>query len=618
MRLKHLHIITEYKNLKNFKLNFDGESFIDLFVGKNGSGKSNLFEAIIEVFRHLYEFDKTNDKSIFNYKIQYDLIDKEVTVEWNNNVLKVNGKTQKSINKSMLPDNILVYYSGHNDKITEIVKTYQEKFSKKIKNADFNESRRFVGIGAEYKNLLLAIMLMQDNDNNARRFICKKLNILPEIPNLKITLNRPVFAKKSVKIEEFNPTTHFWGTEGITKDFLEKLTSCIKEEYKHSDIYDSKSETYSFTIDGALYGEKIAKDKNITEQFLLFDNLKTLSMLNSISAPVKLDDGSQTFIDQFSDGQFQSIYIYSIIEIFKNRNCITLLDEPDSFLHPEWQFEFLKQVFEITDNDSANNHVLMSSHSASTIAKHIKNEISLFEIKDNVVVHKKASKQDVIKSLSTGLISFSEEEARLNIKFVLKNIKGPVLFTEGITDEMILETAWGKLYPNNPMPFDIQNAFSCSFMRNLIKQKELYTDNPDRIFFSLFDFDTAYNDWNQLGADIETNARKCLVKKYKEHESYALLLPVPEIISICDQVLNPNRTGDTYKDKSLLTIEHLLYEAPEAKDFFSVDEDRTDGFIKFTSDSKKVKFARDIVPGIDVSYFKHFKPIFDFIVSKCN
>ena len=37
MRLKHLHIITEYKNLKDFKLDFDGDSFIDLFVGKNGS-----------------------------------------------------------------------------------------------------------------------------------------------------------------------------------------------------------------------------------------------------------------------------------------------------------------------------------------------------------------------------------------------------------------------------------------------------------------------------------------------------------------------------------------------------------------------------------------------------
>jgi recombinational DNA repair ATPase RecF len=57
MRLTSVYI-SQYKNLKNFTLNFDGNSFIDVFVGKNGSGKSNLFEALIEIFRHLYEYGK--------------------------------------------------------------------------------------------------------------------------------------------------------------------------------------------------------------------------------------------------------------------------------------------------------------------------------------------------------------------------------------------------------------------------------------------------------------------------------------------------------------------------------------------------------------------------------
>jgi len=45
MRLKHIYI-SNYKNLKNFSLDFVGDSFIDVFVGKNGIGRSNLFEAI--------------------------------------------------------------------------------------------------------------------------------------------------------------------------------------------------------------------------------------------------------------------------------------------------------------------------------------------------------------------------------------------------------------------------------------------------------------------------------------------------------------------------------------------------------------------------------------------
>lgn len=62
MRLKSV-FVSHYKNLKNFTLGFDGASFIDVFVGKNGSGKSNLFEALIEIFRHIYEYDKVNFRS---------------------------------------------------------------------------------------------------------------------------------------------------------------------------------------------------------------------------------------------------------------------------------------------------------------------------------------------------------------------------------------------------------------------------------------------------------------------------------------------------------------------------------------------------------------------------
>jgi AAA ATPase domain len=48
MRLRSVYI-SQYKNLKDFTLSFDGNSFIDIFVGKNGTGKSNLFEALVNV-----------------------------------------------------------------------------------------------------------------------------------------------------------------------------------------------------------------------------------------------------------------------------------------------------------------------------------------------------------------------------------------------------------------------------------------------------------------------------------------------------------------------------------------------------------------------------------------
>ena len=78
MRVKQIYI-SQYKNLKDFNIEFEGDSFIDVFIGKNGTGKSNFLEACLEVFKHIYE----KDSSIaFNYKFAYEINEKEFTIEW--------------------------------------------------------------------------------------------------------------------------------------------------------------------------------------------------------------------------------------------------------------------------------------------------------------------------------------------------------------------------------------------------------------------------------------------------------------------------------------------------------------------------------------------------------
>ena len=66
MRLKKVWI-QEYKNLKDFTVEFNGCNFVDIFVGKNGSGKSNFFEALLEIFHNLKFFEEA---LFFSYKIK--------------------------------------------------------------------------------------------------------------------------------------------------------------------------------------------------------------------------------------------------------------------------------------------------------------------------------------------------------------------------------------------------------------------------------------------------------------------------------------------------------------------------------------------------------------------
>lgn len=613
MRLKHIYI-SEYKNLKDFNLTFENDCFIDIFVGKNGSGKSNLLEALIEIFRDLFE--KTNIG--FDYTISYQIDDQSVKVKKDNESYFINDKVkaQTTIGSIPLPENILIYYSGHNDTITQLVNRYEGSFRRKIKGANFDESRRFIGIGKNYKSLLLTTVLLQSEDCKARKYVCDKLGITATPEDTIFNLIRPKFADARLSelgieaIEQFDQRSHYWGADGITRDFLEDFTSCISGEFNHGDIYSAERDSYRLPINAELFREKFA-ETSMLQQFKMLDNLQTLGMLESIGLTVEIN-GQAASIEYFSDGQFQSVYIYSISEIFKEANCITLLDEPDSFMHPEWQFEFLKQVLEITEEANSTNHVLMSSHSASTIAQATEPAVNIFEFDDGAVGTNKICKTEIIKSLSAGLISFNESEARLNINHVLRNTSGAVLFTEGITDEIILETAWQKLFGDEPRNFDIQNAFSCGFLRNLIKDKSLYDNHPDRVFFSLFDFDEAYNDWVQLGDLIESDPLKGLIKKHRKYDCYSMLLPAPATGAIHHQVISPH-DGSTYEGRALLTIELLFHGIEGLEDYFVVDIKRTDGFIKFVSDNQKVKFAEQEIPKLDAQHFEILRPMFEFI-----
>lgn len=618
MRLKSV-FIGEYKNLRNFDLAFDGASFIDVFVGKNGTGKSNLFEALVEIFRHLYEYDKDKVWLSFEYRICFEIDGKEAEITWKSGEFTINGKNRKTIGETPLPDNVLIYYSGHNDTVAMLVKQYEEAFRKRIKKADFNESRLFIGIGPEYKELLLAVLLMQKGDNKAREFIRLKLGIKTVAPEVKLVMHRPSYASSAAFDIEDRESGRYWKPEGITKTFLDRLSNCISQgtgSPVRTEGYFATEDRYVLYFDIAKI-QKEFSDFSSQELFRQFDNLKTLDMLAEISIPLILENGTEATVSHFSDGQFQSVYIFSIIELFKDRNCITLLDEPDAFLHPEWQFDFLKQVFVITDTAAKNNHVLMSSHSAVTLIPHDNRKIKFLDIKNNYANCYDLPKSVAIKKLSSDLIKFSEQENLLSIINTIQIEKKPVLFTEGSTDPIILKEAWYKLY-DEEMPFIPFYAFSCGYIKQLLTDNRIHAEMGGLPVFALFDFDKAYDQWNDLnGVVIDNDPFKGMVKKWEHGESYAIMLPVPTNVYIQKQVIKEAATKETFGGSSCCEIEHLFYGEAATATYYQVEPCPGGTQIVFRSDSDKTAFAKEVVHMLNRSCFEVFLPMFEFIKSKC-
>src|SRR5882757_1398602 len=133
--------IKEYKRLKDFEIEFHKP--ISVLIGKNGSGKSSLLEALAWIFRsaNLTYVHSQREKTPFEFQISYSIKVEEVfeqtstsqrtelnligvTLTGNNEIRRFwkidtdNSKySMKDLIKrigyiKLLPTNLLIYYSG--------------------------------------------------------------------------------------------------------------------------------------------------------------------------------------------------------------------------------------------------------------------------------------------------------------------------------------------------------------------------------------------------------------------------------------------------------------------------------------------------------------------------
>ncbi len=192
--------------------------------------------------------------------------------------------------------------------------------------------------------------------------------------------------------------------------------------------------------------------------------MKCIEMLGEFSMEILYEYGVESTTNQFSDGQFQLIYILSVSALFFNeKNCVTFLDEPDAFLHPSWQQKFFEQINQVREISTSKNHVLMASHSAITLVEYMNNKVNYFQLKDSYANCFELPKAVAIKKMSADFIKYSEEEQLLSILNRINLECKDILLTEGPTDSKIIQTAWSKLYDDD-IPFIPISAFDCAHL----------------------------------------------------------------------------------------------------------------------------------------------------------
>ena len=135
MKINSLEI-NGYKNLNDIQLAFEEHSAVNAIIGNNGSGKSNILEAIVKIFSSVI----SNEELEFVFDIRYSIDNAhyQITNKENKFIFTKDGKTVKKQEIfTSIPLGIFLYYCGETDRLLKLSNDFvDEAFNKALKDHD--------------------------------------------------------------------------------------------------------------------------------------------------------------------------------------------------------------------------------------------------------------------------------------------------------------------------------------------------------------------------------------------------------------------------------------------------------------------------------------------------
>ncbi|UPQ79642.1 AAA family ATPase [Flavobacterium azooxidireducens] len=636
-----------------------------ILTGKNGSGKTHFLSALKKGHIEIQGIDKSeivyynyNDFTVFSGNIQQNPQYQNRLNEWNN-------EKQQYLNKIKSYKTKVIKLEAEQRTLTENIiykhaKNPNFDFDSYFgKEGDFEILKQLIGV----PNLSLELMKKRKLlSPSFFQFVHEYLNKAKgKIEDLSYEKLKPVFNEvvklysssidERIKNEDEDLYTFLTNTfpdKDISKInandfespnlFLEDIVNEEKEyQLKKTENIINKAKALDYKeqvtfleadefikVNGLSPIEQIngvLAEYDCNGYYLYSDaNQKFLGVdKNNIKIPVSLQHKEKKYttnFDQLSSGEKTLIALSIFIHKTRKKRIIPrvlLLDEVDSSLHPS----MINRLLDVIQNLFVKEQkfkVILATHSPTTVALSPEDSVFIIETNGEHIIRKEC-KEKIVNILTEGIATINVEDTKIGINYNISKTELPILFTEGITDKIILETAWSKLY-GNEMPFFIQDCFDASFLGNLFRRAEdaqdgIFVNYSDKIFIALFDFDQeGYNVWNGLKKKytmIEDNPKKALTIKHKSLNAYAILLPVPENKEIINQVIKSENL--TYENESILTIELLFYGIESLEQYFRKNKIKGGGeIIEFKG--KKRDFANSLI-ALNKDDFKHLIPIFE-------
>lgn len=388
MKIRSLKV-DDFFILKDFKIEFNDN--LSVLIGENGSGKSTILELIADIFGHLHKFFIIGDKTagfVENYEIIYDFIKEGqsyiieihsreyvdsrsctfVPQIWVNEEELSISQIEKKYGgmKTFLPTKTILGYAGISEHLRLISQHFEKKYTAEIIKANNNyslrplnlpENRPFIYIKPEHLSMLVLSLFISDAEQDTD-FISEYIGIDMESCRIDLVFKRPSWAKKSKE--------KWWGISGnVALQFFQTI-----EVFADEVEYKEEEDLLIYRFIGVANLEIAFVDLNAHNKelaFTIFDTLLYDDLLSEINIYWELAENEYTDLSRLSEGQKQILLTQGTSLVFgkEEKNLLFLYDEPDVFLHPKWQKQFVSNIRAGLDPTSM---AIITSHSPSIVS----------------------------------------------------------------------------------------------------------------------------------------------------------------------------------------------------------------------------------------------------------
>lgn len=462
MQLKKLWI-KDYKNLKDFSLDFEKGNNLSILIGNNGSGKSNVLEAISGIFTEWYGIPA----SIFytDYKIEYEYDGKYIVLQ------KTDKKKVYYVDSALfedskvipyLPSNVVALYSGEDLRLFD--NFYFPKYDSYLKDV---YRKGYVGkMGMYYVNkylwniALLTLITFSESLPDVQAFLATELGIVGDsyIKHVRITFNFKDYDKN---------------TNNLLKNFINTINP-NQDKGKEYTIQEWRTNVNSLVVNSE--AEPIETFNYLMQAFMP----KTFKIIEKIQ--ILFSNGIT--LESLSEGEKKLILIKAVLEFVADENALLLLDEPDANIHESRKSKLYKLL-----KDTPNRDIVMTSHSPILAKIADKSELIYLESKEGKVYQVSTDKLNLVRKLSADEWNIMEAGGFLNSEKTL------VLF-EGKSDVDFVKRAIELLKEDEPkydkIDVDFLSFNGTGNAETFLKNIRTITETKEIIFF--FDRDEGGKD----------------------------------------------------------------------------------------------------------------------------